>query len=45
MEKKKKLFDLVLSVSQNGERIATDLTCTKDGQNHGRAIQVSEAFD
>lgn len=33
MEKKKKLFDLVLSVSENGERITTDLTCTKDGQN------------
>lgn len=33
MEKKKKLFDIVLSVSENGERITTDLTCTKDGQN------------
>lgn len=33
MEKKKKLFDLVLSVSENGERITTDFTCTKDGQN------------
>lgn len=32
-KKKKKLFDLVLSVSENGERITTDLTCTKDGQN------------
>ena len=31
--KKKKLFDLVLSVSENGERITTDLTCTQDGQN------------
>ena len=33
MEKKRKLFDIVLSVSENGERITTDLTCTKDGQN------------
>lgn len=33
MEKKRKLFDIVLSVSENGERITTDLTCTNDGQN------------
>lgn len=33
MEKKRKLFDIVLSVSENGERITTELTCTKDGQN------------
>lgn len=33
MEKKRKLFDIVLSVSENEERITTDLTCTKDGQN------------
>lgn len=29
MEKKRKLFDLVLSVSESGAQ----LTCTKDGQN------------
>ena len=33
MEKKMKLFYIVLSVSENGERITTDLTCTKDGKN------------
>lgn len=33
MEKKRKLFDIVLSVSEDGESITTDLTCTKDGQN------------
>lgn len=29
MEKKRKLFDIVLSVSESGAQ----LTCTKDGQN------------
>lgn len=33
MENKRKLFDIVLSVSENGASITTDLTCTKDGKN------------